>query len=135
MIEESVKKTETGTKIAGDTAAALERIVASVEQVNGLVAGIAEASSAQATSVAQVNRGIEQVSQVVQTTSATAEESAATSEELSSQAELLKEMVGRFRLKNAALGTGRKATTAALPGPAGKAKPRISFDEGDFGKY
>ena len=130
MIEESVKKTETGTKIAGDTAAALERIVASVEQVNGLVAGIAEASSAQATSVAQVNRGIEQVSQVVQTTSATAEESAATSEELSSQAELLKEMVGRFRLKNATLGTGRKAATAALPGPAGKAKPKI-----DFGKY
>ncbi len=135
MIEESVKKTETGTKIAGDTAAALERIVASVEQVNGLVAGIAEASSAQATSVAQVNRGIEQVSQVVQTTSATAEESAATSEELSSQAELLKEMVGRFRLKNATLGTGRKAATAALPGPTGKAKPKISFDKDDFGKY
>ena len=40
-----------------------------------------------------------QVSEVVQNNSATSEESAAASEELSSQAELLKELVDKFKLK------------------------------------
>ena len=53
----------------------------------------------QASGIAQINKGIEQVAQVVQNNSATAEESAAASEELSSQAELLKEMVSRFKLR------------------------------------
>jgi methyl-accepting chemotaxis protein len=40
-----------------------------------------------------------QVSQVVQNNSATSEESAAASEELSGQAELLKDLVDKFKLK------------------------------------
>ncbi len=136
LIENSVKKAEQGTKLANDTAQALEKIVSGVESATDLVSGIAQASNDQALAVSQVNRGIEQVSQVVQTNSATAEESAATSEELSSQAELLKQMVGRFHLKNTGAPASQvKAKQAALPGPAGKAKPKISFDESDFGKY
>mgnify|MGYP003939283485 CR=1 FL=1 len=41
-----------------------------------------------------------QVSQVVQENSATSEENAATSEELSGQAEVLKELVGKFHVKD-----------------------------------
>ena len=91
--------------------------------------------------VAQVNKGIEQVSQVTQTNSATAEESAAASEELSSQAALLREMVGRFSLReqsgfganNIASGTrAARALPAARPQPV---KPRISLNSKDFGKY
>ncbi len=44
--------------------------------------------------------GIEQISSVVQTNSATAQESAAASQELSGQSQLMKSLVGRFRLKN-----------------------------------
>ena len=97
-------KVETGTKIANETAAALEQIVGDIEKAADLVANIASASNQQASGIAQINKGIEQVSQVVQNNSATAEESAASSEELSSQAELLKEMVGRFRLNAETLG-------------------------------
>ncbi|MCI8453108.1 MAG: hypothetical protein HFE84_00615, partial [Lachnospiraceae bacterium] len=43
--------------------------------------------------------GIDQISSVVQTNSATAQESAAASEELSSQSQLMKKLVGRFKLK------------------------------------
>ena len=134
LIENSVKKAEQGTKLANETAAALEKIVSGVENATHLVSGIAQASNDQALAVSQVNRGIEQVSQVVQTNSATAEESAATSEELSSQAELLKEMVGRFHLKNTGAPV-RQAAAKPAALPAGKAKPKISFDESDFGKY
>ncbi len=99
MIEGSIKKAEAGTKIASETAQALVKIVTGVDQAASLVAEIATASNEQATGISQVNQGIEQVSQVVQVNSATAEESAAASEELSSQADLLKEMINRFKLR------------------------------------
>ncbi|MEN6316773.1 MAG: methyl-accepting chemotaxis protein, partial [Clostridiaceae bacterium] len=99
LIEGSIKKVEAGTKIANDTAEALDKIVDEVEKAANLVSDIAIASNEQATGIDQINQGIMQVSQVVQTNSATSEESAAASEELSSQAELLKEMVGKVKLK------------------------------------
>jgi methyl-accepting chemotaxis protein len=137
MIEESIKKVKAGTKIANETAQALNRIVDGVEKATELVGGIAKASNEQATAVAQVNGGVAQVSSVTQTNSATAEESAAASEELSNQAELLKEMVGRFSLRGQADAGSRKAvfkpkaSAKALPG----GKPRISLSDGEFGKY
>jgi len=99
LIEGSIKKVEDGTKIANETAIALNDIVDGVAKVAVLVDEIASASNEQATAITQVNQGIELVAQVTQTNSATAEESAAASEELSSQAELLRDMVSRFKLR------------------------------------
>lgn len=99
LIEGSIRKAEDGTKIANDTASALNKIVEGVAKSATLVGEIASASNSQAAAIAQVNQGIAQVSEVVQTNSATSEESAAASEELSSQAEMLKDMVSRFKLK------------------------------------
>ena len=100
MIEGSIKKAEAGTRIANETAEALNKIVEDVAKAVELVGGIAVASNEQANAIGQVNQGIMQVSQVVQSNSATSEESAAASEELSGQADLLKEMVGKFKLKS-----------------------------------
>lgn len=100
MIEGSIKKVEGGTRIAKETAEALNRIVQGVTKVANLVSDIAVASNEQASGISQINQGVMQVSQVVQANSATSEESAAASEELSSQAELLKQMVNKFKLKN-----------------------------------
>ena len=99
LIAGSVTKAEDGTKIARDTALALEEIVSGIDKVANLANDIAVASNDQATSISQVNAGILQVSEVVQSNSASAEQGAAASEELTSQAELLKEMVGKFKLK------------------------------------
>ena len=99
MIEGSISKVSSGTKIANDTAEALKGIASKVGEAADLVKGISTASNEQASGIAQINKGIEQVSMVVQNNSATAEESAAASEELSSQSEFLKEMVGKFRMK------------------------------------
>lgn len=100
MIESSIKKSEKGAKIANNAAGALNKIVNGAEKVATLVNAIAIASKEQAAGIGQINQGILQVSAVVQSNSATAEESATASEELSSQAELLKETVGKFKLKN-----------------------------------
>ena len=60
---------------------------------------IAKTSAEQAESISQITLGIDQISSVVQTNSATAEESAAASEELSGQAQILSELVRKFRLE------------------------------------
>jgi len=99
LIEGSIQKVEAGTKIAQDTAEALDRIVGAIENVANLVNEIAAASNEQSAGIEQVNQGIMQVSEVVQNNSATSEESATASEELSSQAESLRRMVNEFKLK------------------------------------
>lgn len=99
LIEGSINKVKIGTKVAEETAAALTDIVAGIEQITDLMSNIAMASNEQATGIAQINTGIEQVAQVVSQNSATAEESAAASEEMSSQAELLKERINQFKLR------------------------------------
>lgn len=102
LIEGSMKKVETGTKIANETAEALVRIVDSIDKTVELGELIAVASGEQSAGIGQVNQGIDQMSQVVQTNSATSQEGAAASEELSGQAELLKQKIGMFKLKKGA---------------------------------
>jgi methyl-accepting chemotaxis protein len=99
MIEGSIKKVEGGTRIANETAEALNKIVEGVSKATMLITDIASASKEQSIGVDQINQGISQIADVVQTTSATAEETAAASEELSSQSDLLKSQVAAFKLK------------------------------------
>ena len=98
MIAGSINKVSSGTKIAKETATALNNIVEQVEKVAEIVDVIAVASREQAGGVEQVNLGINQVSQVVQEIAATAEESAATSQELSAQADILSQNIGVFKI-------------------------------------
>ncbi|MHA7963830.1 methyl-accepting chemotaxis protein [Paenibacillus sp. CAU 1782] len=106
MIEGSIKKVKDGMHIAGETAAALDKIVTGITRAASLVGSITDASNEQAAGISQVNQGIIQVSQVVQTNSATSEESAAASEQLAGQAEVLKEQVGRFNLRKSSRSSG-----------------------------
>lgn len=136
LIEGSIFKVREGTDIANTTATALSEIVNGIEQAANLVGTIASASNDQATGISQVNLGIEQVSQVIQNNSATAEESAAASEELSGQAEMLREMVTRFRLrrerKTALIGLSAPLISAAGIPDRGQ---RITLSDDEFGKY
>ncbi|BCN30559.1 methyl-accepting chemotaxis protein [Anaeromicropila herbilytica] len=100
MIEGAIKKVEDGTEIANETAKSLKKIVDGVQKAARLVEEIAVASNEQSQGIEQVNQGIIQVSSVIQSNSSSSEEGAAASEELSSQAELLKEQVLRFKLRN-----------------------------------
>lgn len=100
LIEDSMRAVGNGTRIAAETAEALLGVVEGSKVVADTIEKISESSKEQAESIEQITQGIDQISSVVQTNSATAEESAAASEELSGQAQLLKELVGRFRLKD-----------------------------------
>ena len=107
LIENSLQAIENGTQIADDTAQSLIHAVNDVNEMAGIIEQISEVSSDQADSIAQLTVGIDQISNVVQTNSATAEESAAASEEMSSQSQLMKALVGRFKLKNSPSGVDR----------------------------
>jgi methyl-accepting chemotaxis protein len=136
LIEGSIDKVEAGTKIADQTEASLKEILHEIEQVTDLVGSIARASNDQASEIAQINQGIEQVSTVVQTNSATAEESAAASEELSGQAEMLKQMVDAFKIKN--VKTQSRQMTVAVSRPEQSSSPSPSepiIDLDDLDKY
>ncbi len=98
LIEDSISKVETGSKLADDTAKALGVISNVVEQSEVIIGGIAETSNYQATAVSQIEQAISQVSQVVQTNSATSEQCAAASEELSNQAAHMREMLSVYKL-------------------------------------
>lgn len=100
LIETSLKSVENGMKIANDTAKSLERVVESIKIVATTVDKISEASGEQSQSIGQITLGVDQISSVIQTNSATSEESAAASEELSGQAQMLKELVDNFKLKD-----------------------------------
>lgn len=102
LIQNSIKEVENGTRIANITASAVLQVVDHAEAVAAAVDNISKTSSQQATSIDQVTLGVEQISAVVQTNSATAEESAAASKELSGQAQVMKELVGKFILRNQA---------------------------------
>ena len=98
---------ENGKQITDDTAKSLLDAVKDVNEMTGIIGQISQASSDQAYSISQITIGMNQISDVVQTNSATAEESAAASEEMSSQSQLMKALVGRFKLKNSPSGVDR----------------------------
>lgn len=143
LIENSIKKVEDGTKIANDTAAALEEIVRDASKVAELVKDIATASGEQAAGISQINQGIMQVSQVVQTNSATSEEAAAASEELAGQADMLKEQVRRFKIKKSAdsgFKDTNKSDTVSKAEPQEKSsdskeKKKIKLKDNEFANF
>jgi methyl-accepting chemotaxis protein len=135
LIEGSMEKVNTGTKIAQETAKALDDIVKGVEKATEIVSQISGASNEQAAAIEQLNEGLNQVSKVVQNNSATAEESAAASEELSSQAVLLTELVNRFKLANSGVSKDVKKDPSAVKKVTKKTPAAIDLGDDNFGKY
>ncbi len=137
MIEASIAKVAIGSKLADETAKALEDISNAVKQSEVLINNIAESSNYQATAVAQINQGIGQVSQVVQTNSATSEECAAASEELSNQAVRMRDLLSIYKLDESAVVARYnelEESEETVATAEDVSEPVISLGEG-FGKY
>ncbi len=133
LIENSISIVGSGTKIADQTADALQSIVSGVDKAAELVAQIAVASGEQVLGIKQINTSIDEMMRVVQTNSATSEETAAASEELSSQAEMLRDMVSGFQLRGKSEIDISHEDVKAI-GRETK-KETIVLGDDDFGKY
>ena len=100
LLGETVISMEEGMNEAKSTTNSILELVKQAGEMDGLVCNIADNTRKQAGDAAEIQLGIEQISSVVQSNASTAERNAAASEELSGQAEMLKNMAGRFKLKN-----------------------------------
>lgn len=98
LIKNSLQHVSRGEEIARCTDAAFNDVASAAEDILGMIEKIAQASNEQADSISQISIGIDQISSVVQTNSATSEESAAASEQLSGQADIMKNLLDKFRL-------------------------------------
>lgn len=135
LIEGSVQAVKLGTKITNEIAGVLKEIAEGAVISTEKLSIIAKASQEQAAGIEQINKGIDMISKVVQNNSATAEQSAASSEELSGQAEMLKNMVIKFKEDHGA-GTdaANEITYAERPRAIQSHEPIIDLS-GTFGKY
>lgn len=98
LIGSMVSSIRKGSESMQETKRYMDNVVADAAEITEVFHRISQASEQQSISILQVTQGADQISSVVQTNSATAEESAAASEELSGQAQMLKDMIGQFRL-------------------------------------
>ena len=98
LIEETINAVERGAKISRETADSMEEVKVKTKSISDIIEKITKASEEEAEGIRQLTVGADQISSVVQTNSATAEESAAASEELSGQANIMNELVSKFRV-------------------------------------
>jgi methyl-accepting chemotaxis protein len=121
LIQDSVRKVETGSDLVNRSGHTLNEIVTSVKRVTDIVAEIAAASQEQATGIEQVSRAMAQMDQVTQNNSAQTEELSSTAEELSSTAEQLQALTAQFELGDG--GTSQAARVRVKPGMRRRAAP------------
>ena len=132
LIEDTVAAVKEGIDLSQETSQALQAVVDSSKKVLEAVNLISDATEEQANSISQISVAVDQISSVVQTNSATSEESAAASEELSSQANVLKELISRFKLENGSYNSPRPRPISSSPFPAAGAD-NIFTDSGYVG--
>ena len=99
LSEETIGAVQKGAKFTEETAEALQSVSESTNQVNDLIEEISKASEEESAGVSRLSEGLQEISAVVQENSATAEESAATAEELSAQANLMNDLISKFKTR------------------------------------
>ena len=125
LIADTVSAVKEGIDLSQETNTALQAVVESSQKVLEAVDLISSATEEQTLSISQISVAVDQISSVVQTNSATSEESAAASEELSSQANVLKELISRFKL-------GHGSYTSPAPRAAVNVSPAPAVSEESF---
>jgi methyl-accepting chemotaxis protein len=98
LILASVQSIDSGSKSVQDAGSRMDDIVASVQQVNDIIARISKASAEQAAGITEVNLAVGQMDGVTQQNAALVEQAAAASESLKEQATLLAQALAVFKV-------------------------------------
>jgi methyl-accepting chemotaxis protein len=125
LISTSGQQVKVGVDLVGQTGKALERIVAQVLQINGIVTEITASTQEQATALNEVNTSINQMDQVTQQNAAMVEQSTAASHSLAQEAQTLARLICGFELgRTAALAATAPRSPTERPAPSRKAAGR-----------
>jgi methyl-accepting chemotaxis protein len=120
LIADSVARVDGGVTLVKEAGQSMQEIVASFQQVAGLVTEIADASREQSTGIAQVSEAVTQMDDVTQQNAALVAEAAAAAKSLEEQAHTLAGTVAVFKVARS-LAPG---STAASPFTQGDHAPK-----------
>jgi methyl-accepting chemotaxis protein len=98
LIDASVDKVDSGSRLVADAGQSMTEIVTSVRRVSDIIGEITSAASEQSDGIGQVNTAVTQLDQMTQQNAALVEQSAAAAESLKEQAVKLSGVVSVFRL-------------------------------------
>jgi methyl-accepting chemotaxis protein len=149
LIDDSVDRVETGTRLVNEAGMTMADVVDSVKRVSSIMSEIASASQEQRDGIEQVNQAIGQMDQVTQQNAALVEEAAAAAASMQDQAGQLSEAVSLFKLDTRAVqpaaartarapvaqpASARLAVRAPAPAPARRtlAKPAATGEWEEF---
>ncbi|MFZ4877703.1 methyl-accepting chemotaxis protein [Janthinobacterium sp. Mn2066] len=99
LIDDSVDKVDSGTRLVEKAGSTMDEIVRSVRQVAEIIADISAASREQTVGIQQVNQAITQMDEATQQNAALVEQAAAASQALRSEAGHLAQVVSAFKLQ------------------------------------
>jgi methyl-accepting chemotaxis protein len=99
LIDDSVGKVETGTRLVGQAGSTMGEVVNSIQRVTAIMAEISNASIEQTHGIEQINMAISQMDQVTQQNAALVEQAAAAAGSMQEQAAQLAEAVSIFKLE------------------------------------
>jgi methyl-accepting chemotaxis protein len=123
LIQDSVRKVDSGTELVYRSGDTLQEIVTSVKRVTDIITEIAAASREQSTGVEQINKAISQLDSVTQRNASQTEEMTATAQTLSEQANHLRTLLGQFKLSDHHNG-GQPNPVVTKPVPNGSKSTR-----------
>jgi methyl-accepting chemotaxis protein len=123
LIDDSVNKVETGTKLVDQAGATMHDVVASIERVTDIMAEITAASQEQTAGIEQVNQAVSQMDTVTQQNAGLVEEAASASEALQHQAVKLADLVSVFRVDDRTGAAVPRAPKLETPAVAALARP------------
>ncbi|XHS79543.1 methyl-accepting chemotaxis protein [Burkholderiaceae bacterium UC74_6] len=102
LIQSSVEQVETGAAQVSDAGRSMGEIVDSVKRVSDILGELSHSAREQSQGIDEVNTAVGQLDQVTQSNAALVEESAAAADSLNEQVERLAEVIGTFRMNEAA---------------------------------
>ena len=116
LIDDSVAKVDTGSKLVEQAGTTMTEVVASVKRVTDIVGEISAASQEQSQGIEEVGRAITSIDETTQQNAALVEESAAAAQSLQDQAAKLMQLVSVFKLDQQMTKTATtSATSTAMP--------------------
>ncbi|KQX01318.1 chemotaxis protein [Massilia sp. Root418] len=98
LIDDSVQKVDTGSRLVDQAGTTMQEIVNSVKRVTDIMAEISHASQEQTAGIEQVNIAIGQMDQVTQQNAALVEQAAAAAASMQDESANLAQVVSRFKL-------------------------------------
>jgi methyl-accepting chemotaxis protein len=123
LIDDSVEKVGSGTKLVEQAGATMNEVVTSIRQVTDIVGEISAATAEQNSGIAQVHQAITDMDQVTQQNAALVEQTAAAAQAMQDQAAHQAQMVSAFKIDASKVPRQSAPVTRLRPGTAVATRP------------